>query len=138
MVDTTDDPLGLDPTLPEPSQFRRWLARSTPVGTLLALGFVLLILSNIFSQTLNYFERKAEREEGRQELLCRSQFTNDVTQAEGVTLLSIQKLVIGSVSDDDAAVLEQVKLLKLQAPIFERALARREDAEEVCAGRPAS
>jgi hypothetical protein len=156
-MSATDDPFAEDSTLPHHenmdkaldrrprSRFRDWLARSTPVGTLLALSFVLLLTAIILSQTFGYLDRsqereaaKAEREDIRQELLCRSQFTNDVTQIEGLVLLQISLVVSGSVDDEPEVVAKaNAKLLALY-PQFEAALARRDKAERVCAGRPAA
>lgn len=121
-----------------PGRFRTWLAKSSPGTVLVAVAFCLLIIALTVQSVVGYYERKAEREEGRSELTCRSEFTNDVTQAEGQSLLAIERLVIANVQDDPKAVQKYVDELVATAPEFERALRNREVAEEICAGRPAS
>jgi hypothetical protein len=133
-----EDPFAEHPEVPTPGYFRRWLERSTPVSVLLALGFCLLLVSIILSMTFGHLDRQAERKDVRSELTCRSRFTNDVTQAEGRVLAEISRVVEGAVEGDDAVTAEAGKALAQERPRLQEALRRRNVAEAVCAGRPAS
>lgn len=127
----------LDPR-PAQGRFRDWLAKSNPVTVLLVIGFILLIVAVIISMVTGYFERQHEDQKTRSELECRSRFTNDVTQNEGLVLLQISRVVAGAVDDNDAAVAKASRELGRLAPQFEEALAKRDVAERVCKDRPAS
>jgi hypothetical protein len=133
--DLEADHASMDAALDRPpesqmSPLRRWLARSTPVGMLIALGFVLLIVAVIVGQLTSFLSERAERQDFRAELTCARELTNDVQQAEGRADVAEDQLIIAIAREEGVG--EAIEELRLTIVPFKEALARRDEAESLC------